>query len=211
MHRFFTPNHHHGNVVFNFTPLPIDGLTAFALGYRQAGRTLATNIAASNGYADYDGYPILFLYRHALELYLKAVVYRGARLMGLVSQEDIDTNRLFERHDLSRLLPAIQAIFRQMGWDFEGSGLDSYDDFSDFIRSIDSIDPGSYAFRYPVNRAGAANLPQHFVVNVVEFSQSIEGLLNFLEGAAIGIDENWQAEAEAKYELQQLAAEWQDE
>jgi hypothetical protein len=211
MHRYFIPNHHHGNVVFNFTARPIDDLTAFALGYRKSGRSLATNIAASHGYADYDGYPILFLYRHALELYLKAVVYRGARLIGLVSQKTIDTNRLFERHDLSRLLPAIRAIFSQMGWDFEGSGLDSFDDFSDLIQSIDSIDPDSSAFRYPVNRTGAASLPQHFVVNVVEFSFSMERLLNFLEGAAIGINENWQAEAEATYELQQLTAEWQDE
>jgi hypothetical protein len=139
MHRFFIPNDHHGNVVFNFTSQPIEDLPAYALGYREAGRSLAANIGASNGYADYDGYPILFLYRHALELYLKAVVYRGARLLGLVSQEAIDTNRLFERHDLSRLLPAIHEIFRQMRWDFEGSGLDSFDDFSNLIRSIDSI------------------------------------------------------------------------
>ena len=211
MHRFFIPTHHHGNVVFNFTPQPIDDLTAFALGYREAGRTLANNIARSGGYPDYDGYPILFLYRHALELYLKAIVYRGARLMGLVSQKAIDTNRLFEQHGLSRLLPSIKAIFRQMHWDFKGCSLNSFDDFSEFIRSLDSIDPGSYAFRYPIKNTGAASLPKHFVVNVVQFSRSMESLLNVLEGAAIGIQENWQAEAEARYELQQLAAEWEDE
>jgi|SRR5579862_1489811 len=210
MHRFLVPRQPHGNVVFNFTRRPVDDLTAFALGYREAGRILAAKMAAANGYADYDGYPILFLYRHALELYLKAIVYRGAQLSDLISEEAIGTNRLFERHDLARLLPAIEAIFRQMSWDFEGSGLDSYEDFADFIRTIDTVDRGSYAFRYPVNRVGVAPLPQHFTVNAVEFSQSMEILLRFLEGAATGITESWHAEAEARYELQQLAAEWNE-
>jgi hypothetical protein len=71
MHRIFLSEHFHGNVVFNFTVRPIRDLTAFALGYREAGQTLAAKMAAARGYADYDGYPILYLYRHALlELYL---------------------------------------------------------------------------------------------------------------------------------------------
>ena len=208
MHRIFNSTHHNGNVVFNFSPNPIDDLTAFALGYREAGHVLAGRIAAARGYADYDGYPILFLYRHALELFLKAIVYRGAKLVGLISEETVDTRRLFERHELTRLLPAIRAIFTQMNWDFEALGLDSYDDFASFIQTLDSIDPGSYAFRYPINRAGQAHLPRNFVVNVVEFADLMDNMLRFLEGTVTAIDEHWQAEAEARYELQQLAAEW---
>jgi hypothetical protein len=210
MHRMFLAEDYHGNVVFNFTGRPLEDLTAFALGYREAGQTLANNMANAHGYADYDGYPILFLYRHALELYLKAIVYHGAQLLGLISEERVDTNRLFERHKLGRLLPSIRAIFQQMNWDFEGSRLENYEDFAAFVRDLDTIDPGSYAFRYPVNRQGEQLLPNHFVVNVVEFGRRMDMLLRFLEGAAIGIDENWNAEAEARYELQQLTAEWEN-
>jgi hypothetical protein len=208
MNRIFNSAHPNGNVVFNFTSGPIGDLTAFALGYRKAGHTLAANMAKARGYADYDGYPILFLYRHALELYLKAIVYRGAMLVRLISQEVVDTDRLFERHDLARLLPAIEAIFRQMNWEFNGAGFASFDEFASFVEYLDSIDPGSYAFRYPINRTGQAQLPRHFTVNVLEFAHVMDGLLGLLDEAATGIDEDWQAEAEARYELRQLAAEW---
>ncbi|MFQ5926113.1 MAG: hypothetical protein ACE5MH_01620 [Terriglobia bacterium] len=204
MHHFFQSTNFHGNVVFNFTGQPILDLTAFALGYHMAGQALAARMAASRGYADYEGYPILFLYRHALELYLKAIVYRAAMLLKLVSEEQVDTRQLFQRHKLVRLLPAIRAIFNEMDWDFEGSGLASFDDFASFIRDLDSVDPGSYAFRYPVNRSGEAHLPHHFVVNVVSFAQRMDILLRFLEGGATGIEEHWTAAAESRYELQQL-------
>lgn len=209
MHRFFNAAHPHGNVVFNFTHRPTDDLGAFALGYREAANVLAQRMADARGYADYDGYPILFLYRHALELSLKAIVYRGAKLVGLISEENIDVKKLFERHDLPRLLPAIRSIFAQMGSNFEGSGLHSYEDFASLIKSIHSIDPGSYTFRYPLDRTGKANLPNHFVVNVLAFADGMNNLLQFLEGAKTGLDEGWQAEQESRYELQQLAAEWQ--
>jgi hypothetical protein len=207
MHHFFHSTDSHGNVVFNFNPQPIEELTTFALGYHEAAQTLAAKLAASRGYPDYEGYPVLFLYRHALELYMKAVVYEGARLLRLVSEEQVDTSHLFRRHELARLLPPIRAIFKEMGWNFEGSGLASFDEFEAFIRDLDLVDPGSYAFRYPVKRSGEAYLPRHFVINVVSFAQRMDTLLQFLEGAATGIEEHWVAEAESRYELQQFFAE----
>lgn len=66
-----------GNVVFNFTGNLIRDLGAFARGYQKAGHALAIQFKG-NVYADYDGYPVLYLYRHSLELYMKLVVYRGA-------------------------------------------------------------------------------------------------------------------------------------
>ena len=114
IHHFFDYDDPHGNIVFNFTGRPIEDLTAFALGYQQAAHSLAGRLAQSRGYADYEGYPVLFLYRHSLELYLKAIVYRGAMLLGLVAERRPDTRDLFERHELVRLLPAIRAIFKEM-------------------------------------------------------------------------------------------------
>ncbi len=208
MHHIFNSPHEHGNVVFNFRRRPIDDLIAFALGYSKAGHALAARFAVARGYGDYEGYPILFLYRHALELYLKAVVYRGAKLLKLVTQENVNTDHLFQRHDLARWLPAIQAISKQMKWNFEGSGPSSCEDFASFIHTLDSIDPRSYAFRYPINPSGEAQLPHHFVVNVVLFAERMDGLLRFLDGAAAQIDEHWEAEAEARHELERLAADW---
>ena len=86
MQPFLGSSDGHGNVVFNFQGSPVGDLSAFAHGYHEAAKVLAERLHAAAGYADYEGYPILFLYRHALELYLKAVVYRGAMLLHLVSE-----------------------------------------------------------------------------------------------------------------------------
>src|SRR5437899_99511 len=170
-HFFFNAPYVHGNVVFNFLGRPVRDLRIFALTYHEAGRRLAAPMVSGTGYRDYDGYPILFLYRHALELYLKAIVYRGAMLLRLINEDELVTEKLFARHDLKRLVPAIRTIFEKMRWSFEGSGLASVEDFMDLLSEIDKIDTHSYAFRYPIRKSGEAHLPHHFVINVVHFSQ----------------------------------------
>ena len=195
-----------GNVVFNFTGDLIRDLGAFALGYREAARVLAAPFRG-DAYADYDGYPVLYLYRHALELYMKIVVYRGAMLMGLIGKQCPDVPGLFSNHNLRRLLPAVRSIFRAMRWDFKQTEIGTFDEFETIVREIDQIDPGSYAFRYPMNRAGDAHLPHHFTMNVANFGDTMDALLGYLEGAADLLDDNFQSEAEARYEVQQLLAE----
>jgi hypothetical protein len=209
--RIFNSSHQPGNIVFNYTGRPFDDLTSFADGYWDAAHALADRFAANPAHADDEGYPVLFLYRHALELYLKAIVYRGASLLGLISQENVSTDRLFHDHSLKKLLSSMQAIARQMKWDFGDSGLASYEEFAKLIRRLDEVDPGSYSFRYPISKSGVPALPHHFVVSVLQFAEVMDRLLRFLSGAAIEIGERWQYEAETKYELEQLASEfWRD-
>lgn len=199
-----------GNVVFNFTRDPIRDLTAFALGYREAANHLAAEFSRSDPRPDYEGYPILYLYRHSLELCLKAIVYRSAGLMGLMGKGKPDFTKLFNSHKLPCLIPPVRAIFNAMQWnfEFEDSEFDSFDEFEQFIATIDSIDANSYAFRYPINPKRQANLPRHYVINVISFAKIMEPLLGYLEGLADLIEENFQVAAEAAYEVQQyLAAE----
>ncbi|MFB3779576.1 MAG: hypothetical protein ACE141_18295 [Bryobacteraceae bacterium] len=193
----------HGNVVFNFQGNPVGDLPAFAHGYHRAGKALAATLDAAPGYADYEGYPIFFVYRHALELYLKAVVYRGAMLLHLISECDLDTSRLFTSHRLAPLLPHVRAIWASQHWSFEGTRFGSFEHFESIIRWLDQVDPQSYSFRYPMSRTGEAQLPHHFVINVVSFSGTMDALLDLLAGAVTGLTEEFQLAAEARYELSQ--------
>ncbi len=202
-HNFQSANPH-GNVVMNFTASPIQDLPVFALGYHRAGKVLASRLAESRGYADYDGYPVLFLYRHALELYLKALVYRGALLMGLIGKKDASPPGLFERHELSRLLPALRSIFYELKWNFTETSFSSIDEFIAVIQSVDAIDPRSFAFRYPMDRTGEAHLPRHFVINTIVFTEKLDEVFSLLDGAAIELGEHLEFEAESRYELQQV-------
>jgi len=214
LHRFLKPGDGHGNVVFNFQgdhiSRQIDDLAAFAVGYHEQGKALVAQFGQDGGYADYEGYPILFLYRHALELFMKAVVYRGADVLGLVHDKEIDTTKLFYKHDLSPLLPHVRAIWEAQDWDFEGTGLESFADFEDLVRSIDSIDAGSYAFRYPMNKSGQAHLPHHFVINIFDFARGLNGLLDTLHGAVSVLKEEFQLEAEQRYRLQEFVEEHEE-
>jgi len=213
MHHFFELSRPHGNVVFNFRGRAINDLSAFAAGYHEAGKTLVSKMESAAGYRDYEGYPILFLYRHALELYLKAIVYRGAQLLGLISDKKRNTEKLLTSHKLTQLLPTIEAIFRvaELEWDFELIGLRSFDDFADLIKEIEKIDPQSYCFRYPVDTTGEAALPQHFVVNVVTFGKKMDSVLELLSGAVTGLQDHWDDTAEVMYLLQEVLNEPMDE
>jgi hypothetical protein len=220
VHHFFKSSRPRGNVVFNFRGRAINDLSAFAAGYHEAGKTLISKMESVAGYRDYEGYPILFLYRHALELYLKAIVYRGAQLLGLISDEKPNTEKLLTSHKLTRFLPTIEAIFRavEWKWDFDVSGLKSFDDFADLIREfadlireIEKIDPQSYCFRYPVTTTGEAPLSKHFVVNVVNFGKNMDSVLDLLSGAVTGLQEQWDDTAEVMYLLQEVLKEPKDE
>jgi len=191
------------NVSFHAYERPIVQLAVFALAYREAARALVKRFAAE-GYADYDGYPILYLYRHALELYLKAVVYRGASLLGLLTGSAPETKRLFEHHQFAPLLAPLRTILATMKSDIRGAGFRSFDEFETFLRTLDGLDPGSYTFRYPVNRQGIISTPQRLTINVVAFANVCDPLLDYLEGVVEMIDDHWHSMAKAQSEIQQF-------
>ena len=213
VHPFFTDENPHGNVRFNFRGAAPNDLAAFAAGFHEAGRVLVRKLASSPGYADYEGYPVLFLYRHALELYLKAIVYRGARYAGLFDERALSTERFYRSHDLVRLLAATREAFRCAGWAGEPDldNLKSWDDFSALIRTIHGLDPGSYAFRYPMDPHGDPSMPPHLLLNVIAFGRNMDPVLDLLSGAGTGLEDRWDTAAEACYFLQEIAREWRDE
>jgi hypothetical protein len=206
MHWVFFSENSRGNVVFNFCRNPINDLAAFARGYHEAGKRLAEILAESSGYRDFDGYPILFLYRHSLELYMKAIVYRGAQLLQLVEMGTLDTSRLFTVHRLSLLLPGVKAVFDGIGWTCETdtTGMRTFEEFVDLVRGIEELDLDSYAFRYPTDTKGHAALSHHTIVSPVAFARNMDPILELLDDAVLGLTEEFDAAAEAKSELQNI-------
>jgi hypothetical protein len=213
IHPFFRSEGPHGNVVFNFRGAAPGDLAAYAEGYHMAGQALVERLAAAHGYSDYEGYPVFFLYRHALELYLKAILYRGAKYLQLVSDSTFDAERFFGRHDLPRFLQPVKEVFDHVGWkgDLGLPGLVTWSDFCRLIEAIDRVDRGSYSFRYPMDTRGNASLPHHLVLNVISFGRNMDHVLGFLSGACLALEDRWQDAAEACSFLQELAKEWRRE
>lgn len=77
----------HGSVVLSFMGNPASKFSVYGSAFRRGGRLLAQTIASRQGYRDLDACRIAFLYRHALELYMKAIVRRGKSLLSIVGEK----------------------------------------------------------------------------------------------------------------------------
>lgn len=194
----------HGNVVLNFTSYPKGELAIYGLAYRDAANTLVTALKERRWYSDVDACPIVFLYRHSIELYLKAIILWGAGLVRLQSGEHISTDNLFATHRFRDLLPAVKRIFKEAGWLGHGPKdvqFGTFEEIEKLILAFEEIDPISFAFRYPVDRQGDANLPDNFHFNVIALGEETSEMLRMLDGAVTGVYEMFQTMASIQREM----------
>ncbi|MBZ5627759.1 MAG: hypothetical protein LAO06_02730 [Acidobacteriia bacterium] len=202
---FKTSNGACGNVVLNFQGNPKNELGVLGEAYHRAGKMLVENFAAQRAYHDFDSCPIVFLYRHALELLIKAVMNLGNQLSVLTDNRELATdNLLSEGHGLVKHLPKVNKIFEAVGWKdaFVQAGLPGAEAL---IKEFEDVDPGGFAFRYSVKKDGTASVDQHFVFAPSEFAARLDPVLDALYGACIGLEEyrdlavELRAEAAAEY------------
>jgi len=191
----------HGNVVLNFMGSPASEFGHYAGAFHDAGKLLVNQIAQSQGYSDLQVCPIVFLYRHALELYLKQIINIGNNILRLSGKEPILEKK---DHKLSQLVPAIKGIFDAVEWEWklDIDGMANDKDFQKFLEDFERIDPMSFAFRYPTTKKGEATLPEHFVFDVIKFSKKLDPIFDLFDGAVTGLEELWQSGAEAVHEAQ---------
>ena len=185
----------HGNVVLNFTSFPKRDLGVYAHAYQQAANLLVEEFRGKTGYSDAEACPIVFLYRHSLELYLKQIVFWGSGLIHLQTGDALDVHALFSRHELKPLLKLLRRVFEVAGWLNSAGVAPKYGTFAEIesvTLELDKIDPQSFAFRYPIDKKGDASLPEHFHFNVVKLGEEMDQLLLMLDGAAIGVYEQFQ-------------------
>lgn len=192
----------HGNVVLNFTPFPKGELASYAHAYHEAANRLLERLQQENGYSDLDACPIVFLYRHSVELYLKAIILWGCGLVALQSGEHIDTDALFRTHSLAVLLKPTKRVFKEAGWLNlpKGKPFATFEGIEDAILILEQIDPQSFAFRYPIDPKGNAHLPKNFLFNVITLGAEANNMLRMLDGAAMGIYEMFQTMASVQAE-----------
>lgn len=107
----------HGNVVLNFTHSPKRELAPQGQAYYRAGRLLATHLLEQPGYSDLDAYPIVFLYRQALELMFKTILLYGNDLAILLQRPELATpeKTLFTQHSFKQSPATPRANFSS-GW-----------------------------------------------------------------------------------------------
>lgn len=148
---FFTPDSPRGSFVVHFTNDPASDFGIWARGYQEAAGRLTESLLAEPGISDNEAYPVVFLYRHALELYLKGAVLKANRLAGLMGQAELCERLKFDH----RLVPLYEATKRLLEASFPDDPhlRKSMEKLGHIVRDLDAVDPGSFNFRYPVNKA----------------------------------------------------------
>lgn len=153
--------------------------------FHQAGFKRAAELLLQHFLRDIDGaafdrdtlvLPILFLFRHYLELRFKEIITSGSRLLG----EQVDWPF---SHDLADLWKKCRNVCERI----YGSDRDDYLQFVDkCVADLNLLDPSSESFRYPIDRRG--NPPfQHVVVGFRNLNTAIHDAGEYLDGISMDI------------------------
>ena len=176
---FAAPVGTYGNALVNWTSKPVEDLIAYAGSYRGAAMNLvAFRERLKIGSIDHSALPILFLYRHSFELYLKTIVFRAATLT--INEEELHRAipRLWREHSLLTLVEMAKPVLVHSTKSPLTVTGELEQKVNDLARCLDEVDSGSYSFRYPVTSHGHASLPMCFLTNIFIFSEHIERVLD---------------------------------
>jgi hypothetical protein len=195
-----------GNVVLNFTGAPTQELAVIGTAYHEAGQSLVAVFNKKRGYSDVEAYPIVFLYRHSLELLFKAIITIGNDLAHLLEDPTCTTDDPYRDHSLAKHLPKIKQIFEAVGWAdaFEQAGF-TKTGFENVVKEFDGLDPGSFTFRYPMKKDGSAALEKSFIFSVREFADVLDPILRTLAGGCSGLEEYRSQLGEARASIREDA------
>ena len=171
---------------------------SYAQGYKEAADQLVTRMGESPISHDFLVYPIVFLYRHYLELRLKELLVAEAGSWELLDSEIRKLHKLIPIWNEVR--PNLEAV-----WSDSVTG-SQFDAIEDRLKEIASIDSASFAFRYPVDTKGRPSLAGIQHVNLDQVRNVVQAMSNVLDGASIGLAEYLQAKAEMISEYQAQAA-----
>lgn len=160
----------------------------------------------------FRAYPIIFLYRHALELYMKAVILVASPMLSIKGMAPIDRDTLLRTHSLDKLRQDLERVFRSYGWKWD-LGTDDFRCLADFrkaIAELHDIDKGSYTFRYPLDTKGIASLEPNFRFNLFAFCDVLDNLFPVLEGLVTAAYEELQTTMQARAEAREYEMENSD-
>lgn len=153
----------------------------YSTGYKEAGDLLIEN--ADNN-TDFLVYPIVFLYRHCIELRLKQISIEGNKLL----KTQVFTKRemndiLFRKHDLDLLWCYSKTIIGKLFPDESEENLSSIKKMIDCFSTMDST---SFKFRYPIDTNGKPNHPidHDTSISFIALKKMMNDLALYLGGTA---------------------------
>jgi hypothetical protein len=163
------------------------------LAYAKAYKSAADNLVSEHRKSarEADAYPIIYLYRHYLELELKSIIALGCVAESVEEQDDDARTRVQEilrTHDLSILCNACwDACIRAL--DVNDEFLEIFVAFENCVLELASHDPGSFAFRYPIDKKLNPNLTKLQGVDLRQLKTIIDKMARFVAVIRHGLEQ----------------------
>ena len=131
-------------------------LFLYARSFHEAAKALAASFRP-DALAPSAACPVIFMYRHAIELHLKAIVLGDG---GNFLQPKPNEISVSKSHSVSWLAQFVCQIVTALRWETEVrcEGIETLADFKAVVEEINSVDPGSYSFRCPVDPQSASSV-----------------------------------------------------
>ena len=194
-HRLFLPKPGPHSAVRNWHNGSDVEIHFYARSLQNAAKTLVEKLDLDqNARADWDGYPVVLLYREALELHLKALVGEGSSFL----KTRTDPISLSRTHSLRWLAQIVCQIIRVVKWesDFKCDGVANLADFSVLVNEVESFDPVTRAIRSS-SAGGKGSVSQFYrTFNVVQFAKRMDALFDLLDVTADALAATWDQQAE---------------
>ncbi|MGA3142292.1 MAG: hypothetical protein ABSF10_04525 [Verrucomicrobiota bacterium] len=156
--------------------LPSKEWEVYVVAYRMAAEILVERIAEPTILTNLMVFPIVFLYRHYLELRLKTLIQDGNALYG-------EPAKFTEKeHHLLTLWGKCRPMVEKRFPHYPKSDLDAVENT---LKQFEQLDPLSMAGRYPTdNKAGNPSSLLGIKINLKTFADTVTKTGNFLDSVA---------------------------
>ncbi len=155
-----------------------DPLELFASSYKEAADALAEKVISTSRNQDTLVYPVVFLYRHYLELRLKEII-RQSRIF-------LNENPDFPKHHkINDLWITVKELVNQILKDEESFPEPNFTEH--VINEFSYYDADSFSFRYPTDKRGNNPLEGMLHINIRHLSEMIHEASDYLEFVSTGI------------------------
>jgi hypothetical protein len=173
---------------------------AYSEGYRLAGRIVADYVIQKPLYADFLVYPIVFLYRHYVELQLKRLIPMGARLVNQVMSEA--DHKTLREHPLDKLWALFEPILQKAAQGTVPMTPEGIEGLGWYVSELNKFDPGSFSGRYALDRQGVPYIDnrKHPAINIGVLAEGMERLTGYLFDLGEAFREERQAKCESEDE-----------
>ncbi len=125
-------------------------------------------------------YPVVFCYRHAVELYLKYARSVARSLFSISS-----TSKKMD-HDLLTIWLQLRPLIERCWPHDPPQDLDAAEAM---IREFHTVDQNAQRYRFPVSSKGVRHFQSNESIDLVTFCRSGRKIINFLAGCSDGMSE----------------------